>query len=320
MERDAENSAPAAAAASEVAPAASSAAAAMRELGDGGPHPQKLVDEFFDRHSDMAFEAQTLSNFVRKDPHFCDPRFLAEFFQRIKDDNGEQLIQGAKKLVDVCDHSSHQLNLLKPEAYTRDKLQSDLSDILGCIRNIREVLQIPAEVAQSEEKALQELQSMLPHYLRWRSRQLVAMQKLPAEMGGPGINKVAKETVASLLHRLDGKGTLAALDEKDNSQGVLVELLRHVSELLRQRRKVAVDKGGKRSAAAAAAKASVAPGPTRSELDGKGLEELRALCKAAKLSPKGGKDAVVRRLLEHHATAASKPNYFSIFSTEEETS
>ena len=49
-------------------------------------------------------------------------------------------------------------------------------------------------------------------------------------------------------------------------------------------------------------KTSAAPGPTRSELDGKGLTELRALCTAAKLSPAGGKDAVVRRLLEHHAT------------------
>ena len=49
-------------------------------------------------------------------------------------------------------------------------------------------------------------------------------------------------------------------------------------------------------------KTSVAPGPTRSELEGKGLAELRALCTAAKLSPTGGKDAIVRRLLEHHAT------------------
>ncbi len=217
---------------------------------EDGAARANLVEEFFKRHKDMAFEAQTLSNFVRKDPHFCDPRFLADFFQRIKDDNGRQLIQGAEKLVDVCDHSSHQFNLLKPEAYTREKLQNDLSDILGCIRNIREVLQIPAEVAQSEEKALQELQSMLPHYLRWRSRQLAAVQKLPAERGGPGINKVAKDTVALLLSRLEGgKGTLPALDENDNSQGVLVELLRHVSELRRQ--KVAVAKGGKQSAAAA---------------------------------------------------------------------
>ena len=44
---------------------------------------------------------------------------------------------------------------------------------------------------------------------------------------------------------------------------------------------------------------SVAPGPTRSELDGKGLTELRALCTDAKLSTTGGKDAIVRRLLEH---------------------
>jgi hypothetical protein len=61
-------------------------------------------------------------------------------------------------------------------------------------------------------------------------------------------------------------------------------------------------KAPKTSAATGNRKTSVAPGPTRSELDGKGLAELRALCKAAKLSPKGGKDAVVRRLIEHHAT------------------
>ena len=61
-------------------------------------------------------------------------------------------------------------------------------------------------------------------------------------------------------------------------------------------------KAPKTSAATGNRKTSVAPGPTRSELDGKELAELRALCKAAKLSPKGGKDAVVRRLIEHHAT------------------
>jgi hypothetical protein len=49
-------------------------------------------------------------------------------------------------------------------------------------------------------------------------------------------------------------------------------------------------------------KASEAPGPTRTELDGKGLTELRALCTAAKLPSKGGKDAIVRRLLEYHGT------------------
>ena len=62
----------------------------------------------------------------------------------------------------------------------------------------------------------------------------------------------------------------------------------------------------KTSAATGNRKTSVAPGPTRSELDGKELAELRALCKAAKLSPKGGKDAVVRRLIEHHTTALNK--------------
>ncbi len=50
-----------------------------------------------------------------------------------------------------------------------------------------------------------------------------------------------------------------------------------------------------------ARKASAAPGaPTRSELEGKAVAELRALCTAAKLPTTGGKEAVVHRLLVHH--------------------
>jgi hypothetical protein len=204
----------------------SSAVLYSEYIPEGGAAGGNLVEEFFARHRHVPAMANTFSNFLRMDPHFCDPRFLAVFFADIKDDTG-QLNEEANKLVVVCDHSSHQFNLRNPKAYTRDKLQNDLNNILGCIRNIRKVLHIRDEVAKSEEEALQEMQSMLPRYFRWRVRQYAAVHIRPAPEGGPGINKVAKDTVAALLERLErGEGTLSALDENDNSQVVLVELLR----------------------------------------------------------------------------------------------
>jgi hypothetical protein len=219
-----------------------------------GGGAKSLADEFFDRHVSVPAMEEKFSNFVRMDPHFCDPRFLARFFADIKDDTGKkQLIEEASKLVDVCDHSAHQFNLLNPKAYTYSKLQNDLSNILGCIRNIRELLHIRAEVAESEHKALQEMQSMLPNYFLWRRRQHAAVHIRSAAEGGPGINKVAKDTVAALLERLErGEGTLSALDENDNSQVVLVELLRLLGP---DARHVA---GGEAAAPAAAADRVVA--------------------------------------------------------------
>lgn len=71
----------------------------------------------------------------------------------------------------------------------------------------------------------------------------------------------------------------------------------------------AAGKNGKRTPAKGKAKgkkrpareASAAPdAPTRSELEGKAVAELRALCTAAKLPTTGLKTAVVHRLLVHY--------------------
>jgi len=61
---------------------------------------------------------------------------------------------------------------------------------------------------------------MLPRYFRWRVRQYAAVHIRPADKGGTGINKVAKDTVAALLERLErGEGILSALDENDGRKG-----------------------------------------------------------------------------------------------------
>ena len=87
------------------------------------------VENQYQRRADL------IPNLVMYDPHFGDPRFVAEFLRRIKDDTEVQLFPEAQHLVDMRDRAMHHYHLLESRHYTatelRTRLASAAMDLLG---------------------------------------------------------------------------------------------------------------------------------------------------------------------------------------------
>jgi len=139
--------------------------------------------------------------FVEYDPHFGDPRFVAEFLKRIRHPcNHHNLFPEADYMIKVRDRAMHQYHLKDPSHTTIDELTRHLSVFHGLLISLASSLQVSTDI--DPIKALVEMKTLLVHYQNWRQRQQLAFNMAPSNRPQEAlhaVNSLIKRTGSSII-------------------------------------------------------------------------------------------------------------------------
>jgi len=169
-------------------------------------------------------------HFFRYEPRFADPRFVAEFLRRLLHPRtGAYLFPEANAVVDIRDRAMHHFHLIHSDHYSISELYHDLSMMRNLVVSVSNMLHV--DPLQGRMKtlwvAMEELEDLIGHYKRWRSRQHVAFHYIAQSER----LDVAVSTVRSLLDSYDeSSGAIerklrSDLEFEDGSSEALAYLL-----------------------------------------------------------------------------------------------
>ena len=108
------------------------------------------------------------SDFIKRDPHWADPRFIGELLNENRSDN--TLTRMGQDILQIRDQASHYLNLIDPISMTQNMIESYFETLLHHVHTLSTELVVPCDDID-EYRALLELYYFIPHYFRFRSRE-----------------------------------------------------------------------------------------------------------------------------------------------------
>ena len=138
----------------------------------GKPFPIKFSEKKINK--DRAPETRLLgiqerrSDFIQRDPHWADPRFIGELLNENRSDN--TLTRMGKDILGIRDQASHYLNLIDPISMTQNMIESYFETLLQHVHTLSTELVVPCDDID-EYRALLELYYFIPHYFRFRGRE-----------------------------------------------------------------------------------------------------------------------------------------------------
>ena len=172
----------------QVAPESHSVCTAIFEKRQEGAEADTLMDDFAVRHKltiDRSWRGRQIEAFLTFDPHWGDPRFLAEFLRCLRHPNGtnnDELLPGFSdtltQLLELRDIVAHQIHTMKsqPPQLRSDTVKHSIQDMLNLVEGLQEL--VGTEFNASEELvALRQLNSAFGSYKCWRDRQERAIPK-----------------------------------------------------------------------------------------------------------------------------------------------
>jgi hypothetical protein len=201
--------------------------ALRKDLKIGRAHIYKEVDVGMTLANDFVMthkpdHLKIRSTLVQCDPHFADPRFLAEFVNNLYKSRPAHF-PNASFMTTILDQASHQYHLDRAQTLNQKKLTKDMADLLKLTVDLADAFGVQHNEMQ-EFDALREMNYVfIPFYKRWRERQRDIITKMDRNQ----IVDTAKETVDGLIAVAKPELQPRQLPgiEEDGSNGALRHIL-----------------------------------------------------------------------------------------------